>query len=183
MLLVKPSCRWRSQRIGDAMEWPPKAAVAMEWINLNLEWYRGQIWRNDSNHLEEQRKSCVDPQTLKQEAVKPKLTQGPQDVKDARATGSLPRKTANRKWNQPRRKKFVAVNKDAKGFQDLMTALPSDMEIQSLEFTQMISYLALRIIFDWMNLRRDLELWNINTVEAAADLWELLKLYFTLCYV
>ena len=26
--------------------------------------------------------------------------------------GYLPRKAANKKWNQPKRKKFVAVNKD-----------------------------------------------------------------------
>jgi hypothetical protein len=44
--------------------------------------------------------------------------------------GYLMRKTAKREWNQPRRKKFVAVNKDKKGVGDLKTALTSDMEMQ-----------------------------------------------------
>jgi hypothetical protein len=48
-------------------------------------------------------------------------------------------------WNQPRRKKFVAVNKDEKGVGDLKTTLTSDMEMQSLEFAQLISCLALGI--------------------------------------
>ena len=54
-------------------------------------------------------------QTLKQEAVKLKLTWRPQDVKDIRNMAYLLRKAANRKWNQPRINKFVAVNKDEKG--------------------------------------------------------------------
>jgi hypothetical protein len=37
------------------------------------------------------------------------------DVKDARAMGYMLRKAANSKWNQPRRKQFVAVKKDEKG--------------------------------------------------------------------
>ena len=55
------------------------------------------------------------------------------------------RKADNRKWNQPRRKNFLAVNKDEKAFEQLKTALPSDMEIQSLEFAQLVSCLALGI--------------------------------------
>ena len=54
------------------------------------------------------------------------------------------RKSAIREWNQPRRKKFVAVHKDKK-IRDLKTALTSDMEMQSLEFAQLISCLALGI--------------------------------------
>ena len=81
-------------------------------------------------------------QTLEQEAVKLKLTWGPQDVKDARATGCLPRKAANREWNKPRRQNLVAVNKDEKGVGYLKTALPSDMEMQSLDFAQLVSCLA-----------------------------------------
>jgi hypothetical protein len=46
----------------------------------------------------------------------------------------LLRKAANREWYQPRRKKFVAVNKDETGAGYLKTALTSDMETQSLEF-------------------------------------------------
>jgi len=42
-----------------------------------------------------------------------------QDVKDGSRLG----KAVNREWNQPRRKKFVAVNKDQKGVGDLKTAL------------------------------------------------------------
>jgi hypothetical protein len=40
-------------------------------------------------------------------------------------------------------KKFVAANKDEKGFGDLKTALKSDMEKQSLEFAQLLSCLNL----------------------------------------
>ena len=36
-------------------------------------------------------------------------------LKDARAMGYMLRKADNREWNQPRRKQFVAVNKDEKG--------------------------------------------------------------------
>jgi hypothetical protein len=36
-------------------------------------------------------------------------------------------------------KKFVAVIKDDKGAADLKTALTSEMEMQSLEFSQLIS--------------------------------------------
>jgi hypothetical protein len=46
----------------------------------------------------------------------------------------LLRKSANREWNQPRRKMFVAVNKNEKGVGDLKTSLTSDMEMQSLKF-------------------------------------------------
>jgi hypothetical protein len=57
----------------------------------------------------------------------------------------LLRKSSNREWNQPRRKKFVEVNKDEKGVGDLKTALTSEMEMQSLEFAQLVSCLALGI--------------------------------------
>jgi hypothetical protein len=42
-------------------------------------------------------------------------------------------------------KKFVAVNKDEKGVGDLKTALTSIMKMQSLEFAQLVSCLALGI--------------------------------------
>jgi hypothetical protein len=54
-------------------------------------------------------------QTLKQEAVALKLPWRLKAVKDARAVGYMMRKAANREWNQPRRKQFVAVNNDEKG--------------------------------------------------------------------
>jgi hypothetical protein len=59
-------------------------------------------------------KDQVEPQTLKQEAVTLKLPWGLKDLKDARAMWYMLRKAANREWNQPRRKQFVAVNKDEK---------------------------------------------------------------------
>jgi hypothetical protein len=40
-------------------------------------------------------------------------------------------------------KKFVVVNKDEKRVRDLKTALTSDMKMQSLEFAQLFSCLAL----------------------------------------
>ena len=35
----------------------------------------------------------------------------PQNIRDLEMVGYLPRKAANREWNQPKRKKCVAVNK------------------------------------------------------------------------
>jgi hypothetical protein len=90
--------------------------------------------------LEEPRRSYVDLRHWNK-----KLTWRPQDVKDARAMGYLPRKAANREWNQPRRKKFVAVNKNEKGTEDLETALTSDMKMQSLELAQLVFCLSLGI--------------------------------------
>jgi hypothetical protein len=55
------------------------------------------------------------------------------------------RSDTNRECNQPRRKKFVAVNKDEKGVGNLKTDLTSDMEMHRLEFTQLVSCLALGI--------------------------------------
>jgi hypothetical protein len=46
---------------------------------------------------------------------------------------------------EPRRKLFVAVNKDEKGVGDLKRALTSDMEMQRLEFAQLVSCLVLGI--------------------------------------
>jgi hypothetical protein len=59
--------------------------------------------------------------------------------------GYLLRKASSKEWNQPRRKKFVAVNKDEKRVGDLKTALTSAMEMQSLEFAQLVSCLALGV--------------------------------------
>jgi hypothetical protein len=80
-------------------------------------------------------------QTLEHEDVTLKLPWRRQDVKDARAMAYLLRKAANREWNQSRRNMFVTVNKDEKGAGDLKTALTSDMEMQSLEFAQLVSCL------------------------------------------
>ena len=54
-------------------------------------------------------------QTLEQEVMKLWMPWRFQDIRDARAMGYMLRKAANREWNQPRRKQFVAVNKDEKG--------------------------------------------------------------------
>jgi hypothetical protein len=59
--------------------------------------------------------------------------------------GCLLRKAANRGWKQPWRKKFVAVNKDEKGAEGLKTTLASAMEMQSLEFAQLVSCFVLGI--------------------------------------
>jgi hypothetical protein len=58
-----------------------------------------------------------------------KLRWRPQEVQDARAVAYLLRKGD---WNQPRRKKFAAVNKYEKGVEDLKTTLTSDKEMHSL---------------------------------------------------
>ena len=58
-------------------------------------------------------KDQVESQTLKEEAVTLKLLWRLKD--NARTMGYMLRKAANREWNQPRRKQFVAVNKDEKG--------------------------------------------------------------------
>jgi hypothetical protein len=71
-----------------------------------------------------------------------KLPWKPQDIQDARAIGCLLRKAVSREWNQLRRMKFVIGNKDKKGVADLKTALTSDMEMQSLEFAQLVFCLA-----------------------------------------
>jgi hypothetical protein len=72
--------------------------------------------------------------------------------------------------NPAQEKKFVAVNKDENGIGDLKTALTSDMEIQSLEFTQLVSCLDSRIqLKDWKNLKRVFKLWTFNIVETAID--------------
>jgi hypothetical protein len=70
---------------------------------------------------------------------------GTLDVCGTRAMGYLLRKAANRKWNQPRRKTFSAVNKDEKGIGDQKTAKKSDIDMQSLEISQLDSCLAVEI--------------------------------------
>ena len=57
----------------------------------------------------------------------------------------LLQKAASTERNQPRRKKFVVVNKDEKGVGDLKTTLTSVREMQSVEFAQLLFCLALGI--------------------------------------
>ena len=74
------------------------------------------------------------------------------------------------KWNQLRRKKFVAVNKDEKGVRDLKTALISDMEMAGFGVSPAaFLYCSEFKLNDWMDLRRDFELCTSNIVETAAD--------------
>jgi hypothetical protein len=68
-------------------------------------------------------------QSLKQEAVTLKLSWRPKDVKDSMAESYLLRKAASREWNQPRRSKFIAVNKDERKSGVLKATLTSDMEM------------------------------------------------------
>ena len=74
--------------------------------------------------------------------MKLKLPWRPQDVIDARVMGYLPRRAANRKWKQSRRKKFVAVKKDEKETGDVKSALTSNMWMQNLEFAQLVTCLV-----------------------------------------
>ena len=69
--------------------------------------------------------------------LRPGLPWRPQNVQDARVVTYLPRKAANREWNQPKRKKCVAVNEMKEGG-DLKSMLTSDMEMRSLEFAQLV---------------------------------------------
>jgi hypothetical protein len=82
---------------------------------------------------------------IEQKAITLTLPWRPQDVQDTRAVGYLLRKGANREWKQPRKKNFVAVNND-KGVGYLKTTLTSAMEMQSFEFAQLVSCLALAIV-------------------------------------
>ena len=53
---------------------------------------------------------------------------------------------------------------------NLKRTMVLDMEMQSLEFAQLVTCLALEItVISWMNLRRALELWTFNIVETAID--------------
>ena len=84
-------------------------------------------------------------QTLEQELVKLKLPWRSQDVRNARAVGYMLRRAANGDWDQTWRKSCVPVNKDERRVGDLKISLTLDMEMQSLEFVQLVSCLALGI--------------------------------------
>ena len=90
-------------------------------------------------------KDQVESQTLKQEAVTLKLPWRLKDVKDARVMEYMLRKAANREWNQPRRKTVCCSPQRQKRSGDLKIALTSAMEMQCLEFAQLVSCLSLRI--------------------------------------
>jgi len=82
--------------------------------------------------------------------------------------GYLVWKAANREGNQPRRKVFVAVSKDEKGAGDVKTALPSDTETQSLGLPSWVPVLLWGLQFsDWMDLRRDFELYTFNIIKTT----------------
>ena len=71
--------------------------------------------------------------------VKPGLPWRCQDVRDARVMESLLRRAANREWNQPKTKKSTKQ----KGVGGLKNISTSKMEVQSLEFAQLVFGLAL----------------------------------------
>ena len=75
-------------------------------------------------------------QTLKQEALKLKLPWRSQDVRDIKSKGYLLRKADNREGKQPKKKKCVVVIKAERSW-------TSDMEMQSLEFSQLAFGLSL----------------------------------------
>ena len=78
-------------------------------------------------------------QTLKQEAVTLKLPWRPHD---ATAVGYLLRKAADRvEPAQEKEVRYSQQSPDEKGVGDLKTALPSDLEMQCLEFAQLVSCL------------------------------------------
>ena len=73
--------------------------------------------------------------------------------------GYLPRRAANREWNQPKRMKLVAAecqmcqqqSTGMKGVGDLKSALRLDVETVSLEFAQLVFCFALVQCFFNMN--------------------------------
>lgn len=66
----------------------------------------------------------------------------PQDVRDARAMEFLPKRAANRDWNQPKKKKCMqSIKLNRVG--DLKRISTLDMEMQSSEFVQLVFSLAL----------------------------------------
>lgn len=57
--------------------------------------------------------------------------------------GQWPRRAANREWKQPMRKKCGVVKKKLKVTGELKSALTSAMEMQSMEFAQLVFSLVL----------------------------------------
>jgi hypothetical protein len=108
-------------------------------------------------------------QTLKQEAVILKLPWRPEDFQDTTAIGYLLRHAANREWILPRKISLLQSTKMKKELTDLKTALTSDSEMQSLEFAYLVSCLDSGLqLSDWMDLRRDSELWTKCTYYVMA---------------
>ena len=151
------------------MGWSPRTAAAVEWINLSLECYWRQSWKV-MPALRRSPKDKVESQALKQEAVTLKLLWRLKDVKDARAMADMLRKAANREWNQPRRKQFVAVNKDDKGV-EIWRPLwhqPWRWRVWNLPSWFPVLIWGLQLS-DWIDLRRDFELWIFNIVDTVID--------------
>ena len=74
--------------------------------------------------------------------LKPGLPWRPQDVGDARAVSHLLTEAATKEWNQPKRWKCVSDTK-AERSGNLKSILTSHMEMESLEFAQLVCSLAL----------------------------------------
>jgi hypothetical protein len=160
-LLVKPSYSWRSQSIGDAsaIQWS-RTTGAVEWSHPEYRMLQRAELEMWPMSFGEAQKIMCGSQTLKQEAKMLKLPWRLQGVWDARAMEYLLRIAPNRKWNHPRRKKFVSVNEDDEKGVDIWRPfrhLPWRCRVWSLPswFPDLLWWLQLS---DWMNLKRDFEL-------------------------
>jgi hypothetical protein len=96
-------------------------------------------------------------QSLEQEAINLKLPWLPQDVRDISTVGYLLRKAVNREWLQLTK---------IKGIQK--SALTSDIEMQSLEFAQMVFDVALVYYFLIKAF------WNDNEYPVVLEVCDLL---------
>ena len=104
---------------------------------------------------------------------------------DTRAVDYLMRKASNREWNQPKRKKFFAITKDERWDGDLKTVLTSAIEMQNLEFAQLVSYLSLGITVKWsyefQKRSWTLDFYHCRDCYRLWGLWKMDLTYFALC--
>lgn len=75
-------------------------------------------------------------------------------------------KDVKKKWNYPKKKKFVAIRK-IKGFGDLKSGLTSNMEMHSLGLTQLDLSLALVQYFLIITC------WNTNVYPVTLEVCDL----------
>jgi hypothetical protein len=112
-LLVKPGCIEKPQCLRDVntMGWQPRIATAIEWSQPDpevLQWAELKTWPKvfwiTQNITSESQK-------LIEEYVILQLPWWLQGIWVVRAVEYLLRETANREWNQPKRKNCAIVNK------------------------------------------------------------------------
>lgn len=70
--------------------------------------------------------------------MEPDFTGCPKMLGMLESLGCLPRRAVDREWDQLKRETRVYQSTKLKGVRDLKSALTSDMEMQSSEFTQLI---------------------------------------------